>query len=170
MSKEGRDRNSLILVGSVCLGQVENLWLLQDLLPAWLISGLAPFSTTSLSCPMMSKQTGHMLREEPEHKLALLLSSSSSPTFLSILSQATVSLIVYCSPKNQVSRSPRVRHTKSNRSFPFHFICNITNQEGNTLWAKGIICSHKNLFFALSTQIPKCGDDTKMADKHRIPK
>lgn len=59
------------------------------------------------------------------------ISQSSSPTFLSILSQATVSLIVYCSPKNQVSRSPRVRHTKSNRSFPFHFICNVpTNREG----------------------------------------
>jgi len=49
------------------------------------------------------------------------------PTFLSILSQATVSLIVYCRPKNHVSRSPSVLHTRSNKSLPFHFTCKKRN-------------------------------------------
>lgn len=44
-------------------------------------------------------------------------------TLLSILSHAMVSLTSYCRPKNQLSLSPSVRHTSSNRSFPFHFSC-----------------------------------------------
>ena len=68
------------------------------------------------------------------------------PTFLSILSQATVSLIVYCRPKNQVSRSPRVRQTKSNRSFPFHFICKGRNQQGKPAEPESQSTYRKNPF------------------------
>ena len=42
-------------------------------------------------------------------------------TFFSILSHATVSLMMYWRPKNQFSLSPRVLHTSSNKSLPFHF-------------------------------------------------
>lgn len=47
-----------------------------------------------------------------------------SLTLFSIFSQATVSLTLYRSPKNHVSLRPRVRHTKSKRSFPFHLTWN----------------------------------------------
>lgn len=42
-------------------------------------------------------------------------------TRLSGFSQAYVSFTIYLRPKNHVSLSPMVRHTRSNRSFPFHF-------------------------------------------------
>lgn len=44
-------------------------------------------------------------------------------TFLSILSQATVSLTINCRPKNQVSLNPMVLQTRSKRSLPFHLTC-----------------------------------------------
>lgn len=44
-----------------------------------------------------------------------------SLTRFSGFSQAYVSFMVYLSPKNQVSLKPTVRHTRSNRSLPFHF-------------------------------------------------
>lgn len=54
--------------------------------------------------------------------------------FLSIFSHATVSLMLYRSPKNHVSLSPRVRHTRSKRSFPFHFTYRTKQPEISTSW------------------------------------
>lgn len=55
--------------------------------------------------------------------------------FLSIFSHATVSLMLYRSPKNHVSLSPRVRHTRSKRSFPFHFTYRTKQPEISTSWS-----------------------------------
>ena len=126
------------------------------------------------SAPVMfhdEQQARHTLRGNSEPTPAPLVSSGSRPTFLSILSQATVSLIVYCRPKNQVSRSPRVRHTKSNRSFPFHFICKGRNPQGKLAEPESQSAHRKNPFLcAPRSQVPKGGDDAEMADEHRIPK
>lgn len=43
--------------------------------------------------------------------------------------------MLYRSPKNHVSLSPRVRHTRSKRSFPFHFTYRTRQPEISTSWS-----------------------------------
>lgn len=63
---------------------------------------------------------------------------------LSIFSHATVSLMLYRSPKNHVSLRPKVWHTKSKRSFPFHLTWKTKQQEiSKTLFALFTILSVK---------------------------
>ena len=125
----------------------------------------------SLLCTCNEQQARHTPRGNLGSTPAPLVSSGSRPTFLSILSQATVSLIVYCRPKNQVSRSPRVRHTKSNRSFPFHFICKGRNPQGKLAEPELQSTHRKNSFLCAPTlRFRKVGNNAEMADEQRIPK
>lgn len=63
------------------------------------------------------------------------MDNSKALAFLSIFSHATVSLMLYRSPKNHVSLSPRVRHTRSKRSFPFHFTYRTKQPDISTSWS-----------------------------------
>lgn len=83
----------------------------------WLVPPLVPPDPE----PMTMNQRNQHLQGGAMHSLfTRALLTWESLALFSIFSQATVSLMLYWSPKNHVSLSPKVRHTKSKRSFPFH--------------------------------------------------
>lgn len=73
--------------------------------------------------------------------------------FFSIFSQATVSLMLYRNPKNHVSLSPRVRHTKSKRSFPFHLTWNMISLQYISKYIYIYTDVHKIKFLSLVTSV-----------------